>query len=222
MRNHITARWFAMGILLVLGGCSGSSPTSSTSTDSTKPEEKKSAEKLAIPAAKPVVIESGTVLEVTLDQSVSSKTNNEGDHFDASLAAPITVGEKVVLPVGTKVVGTVTLAHSAGRFKGNAALGLALDSIIVNGKSHPIQATSVEQAGKGRGKRTAVGAGGGAALGAIVGAIAGGGKGAAIGAAAGAGAGTAGAAFTGKRDIDFPAETRLSFKLTGPVSITAK
>lgn len=173
-------------------------------------------------APKPIVIESGTVLEVTLDQSVSSKTNNEGDHFDASLAAPITAGEKVVLPVGTKVVGTVTLAHSAGRFKGNAALGLMLDSIIVNGKSHAIQATSVEQAGKGRGKRTAVGAGGGAALGAIVGALAGGGKGAAIGAAAGAGAGTAGAAFTGKRDIDFPAETRLSFKLTQPVSITSK
>lgn len=225
MRNQVAIRWLAIGILLVLGGCSGSSPTSSTTNDSTnpsKPDEKKSAEKLARPATKPITIDSGTVLEVTLDQSVSSKTNNEGDHFDASLAAPVTAGDRVVLPVGTKVIGTVTLAHSAGRFKGNAALGLALDSMIVNGKAYPIQATSVEQAGKGRGKRTAVGAGGGAVLGAIVGAVAGGGKGAAIGAAAGAGAGTAGAAFTGKRDIDFPAETRLSFKLTQPVSITPK
>jgi hypothetical protein len=225
MRNQVMNRWLAIGILLVLGGCGGSSPTSSTTSDSTspsKPDEKKPAEKLARPAMKPILIDSGTVLEVTVDQSLSSKTNKEGDHFDASLAAPVTGGQKVVLPVGTKVVGTVTLAHSAGRFKGNAALGLMLNSIIVNGKSYPIQATSVEQAGKGRGKRTAVGAGGGAALGAIVGALAGGGKGAAIGAAAGAGAGTAGAAFTGKRDIEFPAETRLSFKLTQPLSITPK
>jgi hypothetical protein len=222
MRIQVTVQWLAVGVLLVLGGCSGSSPNSSTTNDSSKPDEKKSAEKMAKPGPKPIVIDAGTVLEVTLDQSVSSKTNNQGDHFDASLAAPITAGDKIVLPVGTKVTGTVTLAQSAGRFKGNAALGLALDSIIANGKSHPIQATSVEQAGKGRGKRTAVGAGGGAALGAIVGALAGGGKGAAIGAAAGAGAGTAGAAFTGKRDIDFPAETKLSFKLTQPVSITPK
>ena len=222
MRNQVTVRWLAIGVLLVLGGCSGSSPNSSTSTDTAKPDEKKPAEKPGMFAPKPIVIESGTVLEVTLDQSVSSKTNNQGDRFDASLASPIAVGEKVVLPVGTKVIGAVTLAHSAGRFKGNAALGLALDSIVVNGKSHPIQATSVEQSGKGRGKRTAIGAGGGAALGAVVGALAGGGKGAAIGAAAGAGAGTAGAAFTGKRDIDLPAETRLGFKLTQPVSITPK
>jgi len=222
MRNQFTIRWLAIGILLGLGACSGSSPNSSTSDDSSKSDEKKASEKLARPAAKPIVIDSGTVLEVTLDQSVSSKTNNAGDHFDASLAAPVTAGDKVVLPVGTKVIGAVTLAHSAGRFKGNAALGLMLDSIIVNGKTYPIQATSVEHAGKGRGKRTAVGAGGGAVLGAIVGAVAGGGKGAAIGAAAGAGAGTAGAAFTGKRDIDFPAETRLSFKLTQPVSIIPK
>jgi hypothetical protein len=222
MRIQVTVQWLAVGVLLVLGGCSGSSPSSSTTNDSSKPDEKKSAEKMAKPAPKPIVIDAGTVLEVTLDQSVSSKTNNEGDRFDASLAAPVTAGDKVVLPIGTKVTGTVTLAHSAGRFKGNAALGLALDSIIVNGKAYPVQATSVEQAGKGRGKRTAVGAGGGAALGAIVGALAGGGKGAAIGAAAGAGAGTAGAAFTGKRDIDFPAETRLSFKVTQPASITPK
>jgi hypothetical protein len=72
---------------------------------------------------------------------------------------------------------------------------------------------------KGRGKRTAIGAGGGGAAGAIIGAIAGGGKGAAIGAAAGAGAGTAGAVFTGKRDITLPAETKLNFKLAQPLAI---
>ena len=67
-----------------------------------------------------------------------------------------------------------------------------------------------------------MGAGGGAAVGAIVGALAGGGKGAAIGALAGGGAGTAGAAFTGKRDITLPAETRVQFKLTKSLSISQR
>jgi hypothetical protein len=53
----------------------------------------------------------------------------------------------------------------------------------------------------------------------LIGALAGGGKGAAIGAAAGAGAGTAGAAATGKKDIVFPAETRLVFTTRAPISI---
>jgi len=83
----------------------------------------------------------------------------------------------------------------------------------VHGKTYSIETDSFEEVGKGRGKRTAVGAGGGAAFGAIVGALAGGGKGAAIGAVAGGGAGTAGTALTGNRDITIPAETRLHFKL---------
>jgi hypothetical protein len=46
-----------------------------------------------------------------------------------------------------------------------------------------------------------------------------GGKGAAIGAVAGAGAGTAGAAATGKKEVEFAAETRLSFTTRAPVTI---
>jgi hypothetical protein len=159
---------------------------------------------------------------VTLDQSVSSKTNNAGDPFDASLAAPVAVGDRVVLPAGTKATGKVTVAQSAGRFKGHAALALTLDSIIVNGTAYPIQTTHVAEASKGRGKRTAVGAGGGAVFGAIVGGLAGGGAGAAIGAAAGAGAGTAAVGFTGKRDISLPAETQLSFKLSAPLTFNPR
>jgi hypothetical protein len=164
-------------------------------------------------AASPVVVRSGTVLSVTFDQSVSSKTSNPGDHFEASLAAPVMVHGTRVIPRGAKVVGRVTDAKSAGKFKGNAAITVTLDSIRVNDKKYSIRTTSVTQAGKGRGKRTGVGAGGGAVVGGIIGAIAGGGKGAAIGAGAGAGAGAAGAGFTGDRDIQIDAETRLSFTL---------
>jgi hypothetical protein len=89
----------------------------------------------------------------------------------------------------------------------------------VHGERYSLQTSSYEQETKGRGKRTAEGAGGGAAFGAIVGALAGGGKGAAIGALAGGGAGTAGTALTGKRDITIPAETRVHFKLRRSLTI---
>jgi hypothetical protein len=170
-------------------------------------------------APKPVVIRSGTSLEVTLDQVVSSKENNPGDHFDASLAEPVVVGDRVIIPKGARVVGKVTSAKSAGRFKGNAAISVTLTSITVDGKKYEVNSSEVTETGKGRGKRTAIGAGGGAVVGGLIGALAGGGKGAAIGAGAGAGAGTAGTALTGDRDVEIRPETRLRFKLIAPLEV---
>ena len=234
MKMSAKMGWLAISVLLAIGGCSksatpsdnsGSNPASSSAPDNGSSAASTSSApraetRAARPAPKPIVIPAGTVLSVTVDQTISSKTANNGDRFDASLAQPITVDGNEVLPTGTKASGVVTDAKSAGRFKGHAELGLALDSITVKGKDYQLQTTSVAEASKGRGKRTAVGAGGGAAFGAIVGAIAGGGKGAAIGALAGGGAGSAGAAFTGKRDIVIPAETTLHFKLEQPLSIS--
>jgi hypothetical protein len=70
---------------------------------------------------------------------------------------------------------------------------------------------------KGRGKRSAAMIGGGGGAGALIGGLAGGGKGAAIGAMAGAAAGTAGATMTGKRDVELPAESIVSFRLSKPL-----
>ena len=61
--------------------------------------------------------------------------------------------------------------------------------------------------------------GGGAGGGALIGGIAGGGKGALIGGLIGAGAGTAGAAFTGNKELSIPAESAVSFKTTAPITI---
>jgi hypothetical protein len=215
MRNRLMVRFIAAGILLVLAGCSKTSTSDSGNSGSTSSN---SAANTA-PVPPPVVIDAGTVLTVTLDQSVGTQTNSSGDRFAASLAAPITVNGTQVLPLGTHATGTVVQAQAAGHLKGGALLQLTLDSITLNGQTYSIQTSEFEEAGKGRGKRTAIGAGGGAAFGAIIGALAGGGKGAAIGAVAGGGAGTAGAAYTGKRDITLPAETRLHFRLKAPLTI---
>ncbi|MFZ0523631.1 MAG: hypothetical protein WAL95_21565 [Candidatus Acidiferrales bacterium] len=229
MRSHLAARCLIALVLLAVAGCGSKSTTPETSNSS--PNQPSGAGNTAQtpatpapaptppPPPPPVVIPAATVLTVTLDQTVNSKVANNGDVFAASLAEPVTVDGNVVLPAGAKVSGTIVQAQSAGKFKGHALLQLTLDSVRVNGTRYSIQTSEFEEVGKGRGKRTGIGAGGGAAFGAIIGALAGGGKGAAIGAVAGGGAGAAGAGFTGKKDIVLPAETRLHFKLAQPVSI---
>jgi hypothetical protein len=238
MRTAPIARFFlAVSLLLSIAGCSSkpaaapdaSNPGTSNSSGANSAANASPGTTPAVPApapvplpaTPPVIIPAGTTITVTLDQTINSQTANNGDPFAASLAVPVTSGNIVVLSVGTKVGGTIVTAQSAGKFKGNALLQLVIDSVRIGGTRYPMQTNEFEDAGKGRGKRTAVGAGGGAAFGAIVGALAGGGKGAAIGALAGGGAGTAGAAFTGKKDIVLPAETRLHFKLAQPLTLPA-
>ena len=173
----------------------------------------------AKPAPNPVVVPAGTVLTVRLGQTLGSKTSQAGETFSATVATPVEIDGKTVIPSGSAASGTVVDAKPLGRFKGGAALEVRLDSVNINGSDHPIQTSPLVRTEKGKGKRTAVMAGGGAGLGALIGGLAGGGKGAAIGALAGGGAGTAGAAFTGNKDIVLPAESALSFKLNQPLEL---
>jgi hypothetical protein len=169
------------------------------------------------PAPKPLIVPAGTVLTVRLGQSVGSKISSPGQTFTATVASPITVEGTTVVPAGATASGTVVDAKPLGRFKGGAVLQLRLTSITVNGVDQSVSTSAVTRTAAGKGKRTAILAGGGAGLGALIGGLAGGGKGAAIGALAGGGAGTGGAAFTGNKDIVLPAESALSFKLEQPL-----
>lgn len=167
----------------------------------------------------PVTIPAGTILTVRLGQSLSTKTSKAGDTFTGTIAEPVSVDGKTVIPSGADATGSVTDSKAMGHFKGGALLAIVLNSVTVNGQSIPVETSANEHSEKGKGKRSAVVIGGGAGLGALIGGLAGGGKGAAIGAAAGAGAGTAGAAFTGNKEIELPAESAVSFKLLQAVTI---
>lgn len=161
----------------------------------------------------------GTHISVITDQAVSSKNAKVGQPITGSVAKDITVGGKVLIPKGSAVKLTVSGVQASGRLSTPAKLYLHLVSVTVRGKAYTFATSSAGRTEKGKGKRDAGFIGGGAAGGAAIGALAGGGKGAAIGAAAGAGAGTAGAAATGKKDIEFPAETRLTFTTRTDVAI---
>lgn len=167
----------------------------------------------------PLVIPADTAITVRTQSALSSKNNQSGDSFTATVADPITVGGEVVVPAGTQAQGTVVEAVAKGKIKGAASLRLELTSLTIRGNNYPIQSSMAGFSQKGKGKRTAVTTGGGAALGAIIGGIAGGGKGAAIGLLAGGGAGFAGGTLTGNKQIELPAETALTFKLKQPVTL---
>jgi hypothetical protein len=175
----------------------------------------------AAPEPQPLVVPAGTTLTVRLGESVGSKISSPGQSFSATLVSPVTVDGNTVIPAGAAARGTVVDAKPLGRFKGGAILEVRLNALTINGTEQRIKTSAVTRTLKGKGKRTAVMAGGGTAFGAIIGGLAGGGKGAAIGAAAGAGAGTGGAAFTGNKEIVLPAESALSFRLTSPLEVNS-
>jgi hypothetical protein len=172
------------------------------------------------PPPPPIVVPAGTSLVVRMGNTIDTKTANAGDSFTGSLAHAVAVDGVVAIPAGAGVAGTVLDAKSPGRFKGEGTLSVALTSLNVRGVPTTISSSTYTQTIKGKGKRTAVLAGGGTGAGALIGGLAGGGKGALIGGLVGAGAGTAGAAFTGNKDLQIPAESVVTFKLGHSITVT--
>ena len=167
----------------------------------------------------PKNLPAGTPITVRLQGPVSSATSRAGDSFQAVLDEPIIVQGQTLAPRGAAVTGRVVAAKPSGRLHNPGYLRLALVSITVNGKALPIESSSISLNGTSHQKRNIEMIGGGAGAGALIGALAGGGKGALIGSAVGAAGGTGVAYGTGKKDVGFGAERRLTFRLTNAVTV---
>ena len=235
MRSSAVLLTLSLYLALALLGCSkppaGSSTdnanagnTDASNTDSSGTTAKGSKESKEHQEARevkrePLIVPAGTTVTVSLGSALGSKSSQSGQTFTGSVAKDVLVGNAVAIPQGATVSGTVTDAKALGKFAGGAVLQVRLDSINLNGADLPVQSALKTFSAKGKGKRTAVLAGGGAAVGGIIGALAGGGKGAAIGMAAGGGAGAGGAALTGNKDIVLPAESAVAFQLSQPLEV---
>ncbi|HZP25412.1 MAG TPA: hypothetical protein VFB04_18365 [Terriglobales bacterium] len=171
------------------------------------------------PPPPPIEVPAGTNLVVRMGNTIDTKTANSGDTFTGTLARSVAVDGQVAIPSGAGVSGTVVSAKSPGRFKGAGELVVSLNSINVNGVPTNISTSSYAQTMKGKGKRTAVLTGGGAGAGALIGGLAGGGKGAVIGGLLGAGAGGAGSGLTGNKELQIPAESVVTFKLSNSITV---
>lgn len=162
-----------------------------------------------------------TSLALTLDRQLSTKSTSKGESFTATVAEPLRQGERVLVPSGATVHGSVTAVQEPSGER-PAVLKLSFSKIEVRGQEKPIQAEVAETNPKtyrethDAGKKV----GGGAAVGALLGGILGDeADDAVVGAAIGAAAGTAVTLGTRHTHAYLPEGSRLTVRLTEPLHV---
>ena len=175
------------------------------------------------PEPNKVTLNAGTIIPVRLVDGLSSERNLPGDSFTATLDKELVVNGFVIAERGARVAGRVVASDRGGRVKGVSSLEVELTRLRTSdGQNVAIQTDGFQRRAEESHTEDATKVGAGAAIGAVIGAIAGGGKGAAIGAGVGGGAGAGTVMATRGKAATLPSETRLTFRLKSPVTITEK
>ncbi len=170
-----------------------------------------------------VTLPAGTLIPVRLSDAISTEKQLTNDPFTAVLSEPLVINGMVIAERGSRAEGRIVSITRAGKVKGTAHVAIELTQFISSdGQKVRIQTALFEQEGKSSGKKDAGKVAAAAGIGAAVGAIFGGGKGAAIGAGAGGGAAGGGVLLTRGEPVVLPVETRISFRVTDPVTLTEK
>ena len=221
--------WLVLFLAAFLVGCQSSSPPPETTE--TQPAKgggkaRRAGAKeggAAAPTVQQITAPAGTALNIVIGEEINTGTTQQGANFDGTLADGLVVNGVEVAAAGSKVSGTVTQVVSSGRLSKPAELSMVLTSLVPTG-GDPVQISTSPWGSQGGShkKRDLEMIGGGGGVGALIGGLVGKKKGALIGGAAGAAAGTGAAAATGKKEIDVPAETKLTFNLSAPATFTVK
>jgi hypothetical protein len=191
--------------------------------DALAPPPERKVEPPPPPQPHTVTIPAGTTLSVRLAETLSTQRSRAGDSFAGTLDQPLIVDGFVIAERGARVQGRVVESDPAGRVHGLAQLALELTQINTSdGQKVRIHTAAFRKQAEPTKKKDAAKVGIGAALGAAIGAIAGGGKGAAIGAGVGGAAGAGDVLLTRGQAAEIPVETRLTFRLSEPVTLTEK
>ncbi len=170
-----------------------------------------------------MIIPAGTLIPVRLNEKVSTATHYQNDTVQVTLDAPLIVNGMVLAERGSRQLAKVVNVEPPGRVKGRATISLELSQLrTTDGQTVDVNSeTFVHTAASSRNKEAAK-VGAMAGIGAAIGAIAGGGKGAAIGAGVGGAAGAGTVLGTKGEQAEIENETRLTFKLKQPVTLTEK
>src|SRR3954454_6635237 len=119
MRNHKPIISVAVFLGLILcSACTAPSPPAA---------REQVAEAIRVAPAEPkTALPAGTMLRVRLYHPIDTSRAQEGQPFVASLSAPITVNDQVILPRGTVVRGSIQQSSQSGRLKGRGSVTLTL------------------------------------------------------------------------------------------------
>jgi hypothetical protein len=170
-----------------------------------------------------VTIRPGTVLTVRIAETLSAARNEKGDGFLATLEQQLVIDGFIIAERGARVEGQVVDAERPGRAGGPSHLGVELVRLSTSdGQRVRIRTESFKKDGPSSAGSDLAKIGVGAAIGAAIGAAAGGGKGAAIGAGVGGAAGTADVLLTRGKPAEIPVETRITFRVQEPITLTER
>ncbi len=218
------------------------SPAAPASPAATTPAAAESAAPAPVANPKVITIPTGTKIPLSLAQAISTKNAREGDAVYATTAFPFVVDNRVVVPAGSYVQGTISHVERAGHGHGRAELLMHFTSIIFPSGYTVMLPASVEntpgaenksvkdsegtiQQDKDTGKRIEEAAKGGVygtMGGATAGGLATGGlNGARVGAGVGAAAGIAWALLKRGADVKLEVGTSLEMEIQRPITVDA-
>jgi hypothetical protein len=167
----------------------------------------------------------GTTMAVTLNQTLSTESNQPGDSFTATLNDALRdENGQVVVPAGATIRGRVTQVEKSGRIGETAVMKLAFEAVSFGGNSYSMDATVIEANPQRTTRQStaeqAAKIGAGAAAGAVLGRVLGRDTRSTIkGAAIGAAAGTAIAMGTSDVDAVLAAGSRMVIRLDSPIQV---
>ncbi|WP_213803257.1 BON domain-containing protein [Granulicella sp. dw_53] len=166
-----------------------------------------------------VVVPSGSMVRIRINQGLDSQHAQPGNIFDGVVLNDVVADGAVAIPRGAAIQGSVVDAKASGALKGRGEISLQLTQVTLGGKSYPLVSDRWSNVGVDKTARTVNSAIGLGAVGAIIGAVAGGGPGAAIGAGVGGAAGLGASAASGGGQALVPPEAILTFHLTQPTQV---
>ena len=171
------------------------------------------------PAAREVIIPSGTTLRLDLGTALASDTSAVEEAVRATLRQPVVIEGATVLPAGAELSGVITAVQRAGRVKGRAAIAYRFDRLAVHGDTYRITSEPIGHQAEATKGEDAAKIGIGAGAGAVIGGMLGGGDGAAKGAAIGGAAGTGAVLASRGKEVRLGPGANVSTRLAAPLVI---
>jgi hypothetical protein len=184
-----------------------------------------------------ILLPEGTRIVLQLNDHLSTRLNAEGDPFTANVIAPVYQGDRLVIPKGSTVSGSISRVVRPGRVKGKAVMNLLFQSIRIPGRGELQIVASlarVDQEGNSgvRSEGTVTGEGSTGSdvakvlkpglAGAGIGGLAGGGRGAAIGGGVGAVVGLATVFSTRGKDLEMRRGSTMDIALDRALSMPSE
>ena len=183
-----------------------------------------------------VILPEKTTIFLTLERTINTETASPGDGVHGRVSVPVTVDDRIVVPVGSHVIGRVETARGSGYVKGKAKLIVLFDTFILpNGTTRKMEAVvqsaegyrsdykgetgQLEPSGSQTGE-TVSGATKGGIAGATIGALSGRDlKGAGVGAAIGSGVGALLGLFSKGQQVVLRRGTSMEIQLNSDVRL---